>query len=40
MKENEFRNLDEVKEFVRDFWSDMTLEEVQLLFHEWVNRLE
>jgi hypothetical protein len=34
MTENEFRNTDEVQDSDYNFRSDLTLEEVQLVFHE------
>jgi hypothetical protein len=40
MKETVFMSADEVKDFVCNFWSEVTLEEVQLAFHEWMKRLE
>jgi hypothetical protein len=33
-KETVFRNLGEVMDFVCNFWSEATLDEVQLAFHE------
>jgi hypothetical protein len=40
MKEDVFRNADEAEDFVCDFWSEAALDEVQLVFNEWMRRLE
>jgi hypothetical protein len=40
MNEKGFRNANEFDDFVCNIWSEVTLEEVQLVFHEWMRRLE
>jgi hypothetical protein len=40
MKETVFRNADEVKDFVCNIWGEVILDEMQLVFHEWMRRLE
>jgi hypothetical protein len=40
MEETVFRNADEVEAFVCNCWSEVTLDEVQLVFHKWMRRLE
>jgi hypothetical protein len=40
MNETVLRNSDEVEDFVYIFWREVTLGEVQLVFHEWIRRLE
>jgi hypothetical protein len=40
IKDNKFRNADKVEEFVYNFWSDVTLEEVQPVFHEQMRRIK
>jgi hypothetical protein len=40
MKETVCRNAAEVADFVCNFWSEVTLHEVQLVFHEWMRPLE
>jgi hypothetical protein len=31
---------DEVEDFVCHLWNEVTLDEVQLVFHKWMRRLE
>jgi hypothetical protein len=40
VKDNEFRNADKVELFVGNFWSEVTLEEVQPVFHEEMRRIK
>jgi hypothetical protein len=40
MKENVFRNADEIEDFVCNCWSEVTFDEVQLVLHERMRRLE
>jgi hypothetical protein len=40
MKETVVRNGDEAEDFVCKLWSDVTLDEVQLVFREWRRRPE
>jgi hypothetical protein len=40
MKKRLFGDVDEVKEFVCNFWSEGTLGKVYLVFHEWMRQLE
>jgi hypothetical protein len=40
MKENVLRNVDEVTDFACSFWSQVTLDEVQLVWHKWPRGLE
>jgi hypothetical protein len=40
MKETVVRNPDEVEEIVCHFWTEATLDEVRLVFQEWMRRLD
>jgi hypothetical protein len=40
IKETVFRTVGKVEDCVCSFWSEATLDEVQLVFHEWMRRLE
>jgi hypothetical protein len=40
MKETVFRNVDEVEDFVCNFWSEVTSEKVQLVLRESMGGLE
>jgi hypothetical protein len=40
MKENRFRNVNDVEDFVCNLGSEVTLAEVQLVFQEWMRRAE
>jgi hypothetical protein len=40
MKENVFNNACEAEDFLRNFWSEVALDEVLMVFHEWMRRFE
>jgi hypothetical protein len=37
MKKNVFSDADEAKNFICNPWNEVTLGEVQLMFHHWVS---
>jgi hypothetical protein len=39
LKDPEFNSSDEIKEAVTKVWDDLTFDEVQSVFHNWLSRL-
>jgi hypothetical protein len=39
LKDRDFHSHDEVEEAITTAWNDLTLDEVQSVFHNWMNRL-
>jgi hypothetical protein len=39
MKDREFHSYDELEEAITMTWNDFTFDEVQSVFHNWMNRL-
>jgi hypothetical protein len=37
MKKNVFSDAEEAKDFICNPWNEVTLGEVQLMFHDWVS---
>jgi hypothetical protein len=35
-----FRNADDVEDFVCNFWSGVTWDEAQMVFHKWMRRVK
>jgi hypothetical protein len=40
IREAVLRNIDEVEGFACNLWSELTVHELQLVFQEWMRRLE
>jgi hypothetical protein len=40
MKENVFRSANEVDKLVCVFWSEVAMDEIRLVLHEWMERIE
>jgi histone-lysine N-methyltransferase SETMAR len=39
LKDREFHSHDKIKETIPMAWNDLTFDEVQSVFHNWINRL-
>jgi hypothetical protein len=39
LKDREFHSHDEIEEAITIAWNDITFDEVQSVFHNWMNRL-
>jgi hypothetical protein len=39
LKDREFHSHEEIEEKMRMAWNDLTFDEVQSVFHNWMNRL-
>jgi hypothetical protein len=38
LKDREFHSRDEIEEVITMAWNDLTFDEVQSVFHNWMNR--
>jgi hypothetical protein len=39
MKDREFRWNDEIEEAIASTWNDLTFDDLQCVFHNWMSRL-
>jgi hypothetical protein len=39
LRDREFHSRDEIEEAIKMGWDDLTFNEVQSVFHDWMNRL-
>jgi hypothetical protein len=39
LKDREFHSYDEIEDVITMAWNDLTFDEVQSVFHNWMNRL-
>jgi hypothetical protein len=39
LKDREFHSHDEIEEAIKMAWNDLTFDEVQSVFYNWMNRL-
>jgi hypothetical protein len=40
LKDREFHSHDKIEEAIRMVWNDLTFNEAQSVFHNWMNRLK